>query len=151
MGYSNRLNPDQVKFQIPVTATNASSQGAVCVAAFPGEVLGATIVANSAIVSGTTTGSSGSFVLYKNASSAGSIIATFNGSGTQIAAYGSQALQTSGTAGSANARFVAGDGLVAEYLGGVGQTGVVTGAAIVVDIIYGRQTGATPAAATGPA
>jgi hypothetical protein len=151
LGYNSRLNPDQVKFQIPVTATNASSQGVACVAAFPGEVMGATVVAISAIVSGTTTGSSGSFILYKNASSAGSIIATFNGSGTQIAANGSQALQTSGTAGTTNGRFAAGDALVAEYIGGVGQTGVVTGAAICVDVAYGRQTGATPSAGTGPA
>lgn len=151
MGYNNRLNPDQVGFNLPVTATNASSIGAAFVAAFSGEVVGASVIANLAIVSGTTTGSSGSFIVYKNGSSAGSIIATFNGSATGIASGAAQALVTSGTAGSTNARFVAGDTLHAEYIGGVAQTAVITGSRIAIDVIYARQTGAVPSAATGPA
>lgn len=151
MGYNSRLNPDQVGFTVPVTATNASSIGALFVAAFPGEILGASVIANLAIVSGTTTGSSGSFILYKNGSSAGSIVATFNGSATGIASGAARALVTSGTAGSTNARFVAGDTYHAEYIGGVAQTAIVTGTRIVADVAYARQTGVVPDAATGPA
>ncbi len=92
----------------------------------------------SSATSGTTTGSSASFVLYKNASNAASIIATFNGSGTNVATLASAVLLISGTAGTTNASFVAGDQLIGEVRGGVANNGSQAGASIVVDAQYNR-------------
>src|SRR6267378_2256029 len=101
-------------------ATNASSYVPIMVAATSGEVVRTLFVngTTSSATSGTTTGSSASVILYKNASSAGSIIATFNGSVTNVATLSSATLLTSGTSGSVNGRFVAGDILIGEVDGG---------------------------------
>ena len=133
-------------------ATNGSSYFPIMVAATSGEVVRALCIQGtvSSATSGTTTGSSASFVLYKNASSAGSVVATFNGSGTAVATLASATLLTSGTAGTTNGRFVAGDLLIGELRGGAAST-VGIGAVIQVDFVYGRQTGATPTAAAEPA
>ena len=90
----------------------------------------------SSATSGTTTGSAASIVLYKNASAAGNIIATFNGSGTAVATLGSAVLLTSGTAGTALSTLGVGDILVGEVRGGVANNGSQAGAFIVVDIQY---------------
>ena len=135
-------------------ATNASSYFPVSgPMAYAGEVVAAYFQngTTSSATSGTTTGSSASVVLYKNASSAGSIIATFNGSGTNVATLASAALLTSGTTGTTNGRFAANDMLIAEVKGGAANNGSQAGAFIVVDFVYGYTDGATPAAATGPA
>lgn len=148
-----RLHPLRADAVFASVATNASSVLPVLRAAADGEVVAAYFV-NSAVssaTSGTTTGSSASFILYKNASSAGSVIATFNGSGTNVAINTAATLLTSGTAGSTNGRFSAGDLLVAEVVGGVANNGSQAGAKIQVDYVYGRNTGSAPSAATGPA
>ncbi len=120
---------------------------------FAGEVVRAVFVNGTATqaTSGTTTGSSASIVLYKNASSAGSIISTFNGSGTTVATLGTALLLTSGTTGSANGRFAAGDILIGEFKGGVGNDSDNVGCFISLDLEYARFDGAAPTAATGPA
>jgi len=134
-------------------ATTSSSYLPVMFAATSGEVVRALFVngTTSSATSGTTTGSSASVVLYKNASSAGSIIATFNGSGTAVATLASATLLTSGTTGAANGRFTTGDLLIAEIRGGVANNGSQLGAFVQVDYVYGRETGAAPTAGTGPA
>jgi hypothetical protein len=134
-------------------ATNGSSYLPVFIAAAAGEVRRTVFVngTTSSATSGTTTGSSASIVLYKNASSAGSIIATFNGSGTAVATLGTGLLLTSGTAGSTNGRFAAGDLIIAEFKGGVANNGSQLGCLVQVDYVYGRDSGAAPTAATGPA
>ena len=134
-------------------ATNGSSYVPVMVAATSGEMVRAIFQngTTSSATSGTTTGSSASVVLYKNASSAGSIIATFNGSGTAVATLGSATLLTSGTAGTTNGRFVAGDLLIAEFKGGAADNGSQLGSYVQVDFVYGRETGGTPTAAAAPA
>lgn len=133
-------------------ATDASSYFPIMRMATNGSVLTARFVNGtaSALSSGTTTGSSASMVLYKNASNAGSIIATFNGSGTSVATLATAALVTSGTTGSTNGVFVAGDLLIGEMRGGVASV-VGAGAYIAVEFDYARETGAAPSAATGPA
>lgn len=120
---------------------------------YAGEVFRAVFqnATTSSATSGTTTGSSASFVLYKNASAAGSVIATFNGSGTNVATLGTALLVTSGTTGTVNGRFSAGDILIGEFKGGVANDGSQAGCFISVDLAYGRQTGGTPTAGTGPA
>ncbi len=90
----------------------------------------------SSATSGTTTGSSASFVVYKNASAAGNIIATFNGSGTNVATLASAVLLTSGTAGTALSVLGVGDTLIGEVRGGVANNGSQAGAFILVDIQY---------------
>lgn len=133
-------------------ATDGSSYMPIFNAAGGGNVIAVRFVNGtaSALSSGTTTGSSASAVLYKNASSAGSIIATFNGSGTTVATLGTVSLSFSGTTGSTNARFSEGDLLIAEFKGGEASV-VGAGAYIQVEYVYGRQTGSNPAAATPPA
>ncbi len=107
---------------------------------YAGSVLGGYFVngTTSSATSGTTTGSSASFVLYKNASNAASIIGTFNGSGTSVATLASAVLLTSGTAGTTNASLAAGDQLIGEVRGGVANNGSQAGAFIAVDVQYNR-------------
>ena len=131
-------------------ATNSSSYVPVARMAAAGQVVGAFFQngTTSSATSGTTTGSSASVVLYKNASNAASIISTFNGSGTAVATLASATLVTSSTA---NGRFAAGDLLIAEFKGGVADNGSQLGCYVQVDIVYGQETGTTPSPATGPA
>ncbi len=149
------LRPDRLRVRpFASVATNGSAaivlQGGM---AFGGEVVRAVFVNGTATQasSGTTTASAASVVLYKNASSAGSVIATFNGSGTTVATLGTAVLLTSGTAGSANARLAAGDILIGEFIGGAANDSDNSGCFISVDVIYGRFDGTTPTAGTGPA
>jgi hypothetical protein len=144
------------RFQSPAIgsiATNGSAAFIFGPMTFPGQVTGAWFQngTTSSATSGTTTGSSASVVLYKNASSAGSIIATFNGSGTAVATLATAALVTSGTAGSTNSQFAAGDKFIAQVLGGAANNGSQADAVIAIDYVYGYMTGTTPAAGTGPA
>lgn len=144
-----RVNPDSAEHQFGSVATNGSARGPAVRAAFAGEVVGAVIInASTAVASGTTTGSAASFVVYKNASNTASRIATFNGSGTAIAADASQEMTITSNA---NARFASGDKIICEMVGGVANNADNTGLKIQVDYVYGRETGATPSAATGPA
>jgi hypothetical protein len=109
------------------------------VSRYTGSVVGATFIngTTSSATSGTTTGSSASVILYKNASNAGSIIATFNGSGTNVATLGTATLLTT-VAGSTNASLVAGDVLLGVVLGGAANNGSQAGAFIQVDVQYSR-------------
>ena len=133
-------------------ATASSSYLPVFIAAAAGEVRRALFQNGTAgsATSGTTTGSSASVVLYKNASSAGSAIATFNGSGTTVSTLATAVLLTSGTTGSTNGRFVTGDLFIGELKGGEASV-VGTGAYIAIEYVYARETGAAPTAGTGPA
>jgi hypothetical protein len=105
----------------------------------------------SSATSGTTTGSSASIVVYKNASNAASVIATFNGSGTNVATLAAGTLLKSGTAGTTNSRFAAGDRLIGEVKGGAANNGSQAGAFIEVALVYGYADGDVPTAGTGPA
>src|SRR3990167_1371018 len=131
-------------------ATTSSSCVPVFVAPVAGEVVAAYFVngTTSSATSGTTTGSSASVVIHKNASNAASIISTFNGSGTAVATLGSASLITSSTA---NARLAAGDLVIAEFRGGAANNGSQLGSFVEVHFAYGRIDGATPSAATEPA
>ena len=131
-------------------ATNSSSYVPVFVAPVAGEVVAAYFVngTTSSATSGTTTGSSASVVIHKNASNAASIISTFNGSGTAVATLGSASLITSSTA---NARLAAGDLVIAEFKGGVADNGSQAGCFVQVNFTYGRNVTLTATAGTGPA
>lgn len=133
-------------------ATDASTYFPIMRVATNGEVVRALFVNStaSALTSGTTTGSSASVILYKNASNSASVIGTFNGSGTTVATLGTATLLTSGTAGTTNSRFVAGDLLIGELAGGA-ATVVGAGAFIQVDYTYGHEVQQQPSAASGPA
>lgn len=149
-----RLYPLNVKStpNLAEVATDASSYSPIANMAGGGEVIRALFVNGtaSALTSGTTTGSSASVVLYKNASATGSVIATFNGSGTTVATLGTATLLTSGTTGTTNSRFSEGDLLIAEFKGGEASV-VGAGAYIQVEYVYGREKHVQPSAATGPA
>src|SRR5678816_2839236 len=99
MPEAEALNPMRIRSApIGSIATNGSSYFAIGgPMPFAGEVQNAFFqnATTGMASSGTTTGSSASVVLYKNASSAGSIIATFNGSGTNVATLASAVLLTS--------------------------------------------------------
>lgn len=155
MAEFQRLSPKRLQSAtIGSIATNSSSYFPVTgPLAFAGEVIAAYLQnsTTNAVTSGTTTGSSVAVNLYKNASSAGSVIATFNGSGTTVATLASAVLATSGTTGTVNGRFAAGDILIGEVVGGAANAASNAGAFIVVDVMYGYQDGATPTAGTGPA
>ena len=134
-------------------ATNGSSTLLAWVAPASGEITGARIVNNSAgstIASGTTTGSSVTISLYKTASAAASLVASFNGSGTTVASLNTAALVVN-TATSALQRFVAGDLFLVEYTGGAANNVSNSGCMVSIEYVLGRRTGATPSAGTGPA
>lgn len=121
-------------------ATNGSSYFPIMNSRYAGSVVGATFLnsTTASMASGTTTGSSASIVLYKNASSAASVIATFNGSGTAVATLGTAALLFSGTAGTTNATLAAGDTVIGEVRGGAANNASQAGAFLQVDIQYSR-------------
>lgn len=122
-------------------ATNSSSYFPIAgPQRYAASVLGAYFVngTTSSATSGTTTGSSASIVLYKNASNAASIIGTFNGSGTAVATLASAVILHSGTAGTTNASLIAGDQLIGEVRGGAANNGSQAGAFLVVDVQYNR-------------
>lgn len=146
-----RLGPLTVKSAtFASVATNGSSYVPVFRAASSGEIVRALFQngTTSSATSGTTAGSSATIVLYKTASSAGSTISTFNGSGTAVATLGTGLLVTSSTA---NGRFVEGDLIIAEFRGGAANNGSQLGSYVQVDYVYGHTSGSTPSAASGPA
>ena len=152
MPFNEQLMPEPiVSGTFGSVATNASATvNFLFVPSLAGEVIGAhwnNATAASA-ASGTTTGSAASVVLYKNASNTGSRIATWNGSGTTVATYGTASMTITS---SANARLAAGDVIIGEFLGGAADNASNAGSYIQVDFIYGRATGTTPSAGTGPA
>ena len=155
MGLNERLAPVTYKSAtFGSVATNSSARSGIFAAPVDGEIVGARIVngTTTSIVSGTTTGSSASIVIYANASDAGSRIATYNGSGTTVATAAQAALLTSGTTGTTNGRIAAGSLVIAEFLGGAANNASNAGCFVEVDFLPGAyETGATPAAGTGPA
>lgn len=98
------------------------------------QVIGARFIASSSQPSATTTGSGLTVTLYKNASNAGSIVASFNTSGTAVAANGSVALTLTTVA--ANTKFAANDVLIAEITGGAAM-GSTLNSKVAVDYIFG--------------
>jgi len=154
MAQYERLGPKVLRSAtFASVATNSSSYMPIGRMSQAGQVVAAYFIngTTSSATSGTTTGSSASVVLYKNASSAGSIIATFNGSGTAVATLASATLVTSGTAGTVNGKLAAGDLIIGGVKGGAANNGSQLGAFIQVDIVYGYVDGTVPSAATGPA
>ena len=148
----NRLNPGQTPTATwGSIATNSSGLATASFAPeFAGEVVNARLVngTTTSVASGTTVGSAVTINLYKTSSAAASLIATWNGSGTAVATRGTAPLTVTTAS---NARFAAGDVFVADFVGGAANNASNAGAYLVIDYVYGRQTGATPAAGTGPA
>jgi hypothetical protein len=155
MGLNERLAPNTNRSAtFGSVATNSSARERIFSAPVAGEIVGARIVngTTTSVVSGTTTGSAVSIVLYANASAAGSRIATYNGSGTTIATAAVQALLTSGASGTVNGRIASGSQVVAEFIGGAANNASNLGLFVEVDFMPGAyETGATAAAGTGPA
>lgn len=152
MSFNERVTPRtaDVNFAASV-ATNASTIMPGLVFPAAGQVVGAYILnsGTAAITSGTTIGSAVTISLYKNASNAGSVVASFNGSGTTVATQATQALTLTTT--TTLLRFNAGDTILGEYTGGAANNASNAGAKVVIHYILGQETGATPSAGTGPA
>lgn len=152
MAFNERVAPriNDISFAASI-ATNASAIMPGFVFPYPGQVVGAYILNSStaAITSGTTTGSAVTITLYKNGSNAGSIVGSFNGSGTTVATQATQALTLSTS--TALLRFATGDTILGEFTGGAANNASNAGAKIVIHYILGLETGATPSAGTGPA
>ena len=154
MGLNARLAPITYHSTFGSVATNSSARQLIFLAPVTGEIVGARIVNGTvtSVVSGTTTGSAVSIVLYANASATGSRIATFNGSGTTIATAARQELLTSGTTGTTNGRIASGSQVIAEFIGGVVNNASNAGLRVEVDFMPGAyETGDTGTAGTGPA
>ena len=159
MGLNERLAPKTIlsgTWGSVATDSSAMAGGAApvfFVAPVAGEVVGARLIngTTTSIVSGTTTASAASIILYANASGTASRIATYNGSGTTVATSGVTPLIISGTTGTTNARLASGSALLAEFIGGAANNASNAGARVEVDFIPAYQTGATPSAATSPA
>ena len=146
-----RLTPRTIRSHtFASVATDSSSYAPFHRQPSAGQVVAARFMNATAgsATSGTTAGSAIAVNLYKNASSAGSLIATFSGSGTAVSTLASVTMATSGTT---NARLAAGDLLIAEFVGGVANDQSNAGCYVEVDIVYGYETGTNPSAATGPA
>lgn len=111
----------------------------IFVAATSGEVVGARFISSASL------STNWSLAIYKSASAAGSRVAT-TGSQAALAVNTVSTISLNGAA--ANLRFVANDIYILEV---INQGGTTTGAQLFLDIVYGRETGATPSAATGPA
>lgn len=152
MSLNERVTPrtQDVNFAASV-ATNASAIMPGMVFPAAGAVVGAYILnsATSAITSGTTAGSAVTITLYKNGSDSGSIVASFNGSGTTVATQATQALTLSTS--TALLRFNTGDTILGEFKGGAANNASNAGMKVVIHYILGLVDGATPSAGTGPA
>ena len=141
MGYNSRLNPECVASG-PLTSVASGATSSllpIFVAATSGELVGARFVTSASL------STNWSLNIYKTSSAAGSRAAT-TGSQAVLAAGAAVTISLNGAA--ANLRFVASDIYILEL---VNQGGTTTGAQLFLDTIYGRETGAVPAAATGPA
>ena len=154
MGLNARLAPITYRgATFGSVATTASARERIFSAPVAGEIVGARIVngTTTSVVSGTTTGSAVSIVLYANASGAASRIATYNGSGTTIATAAVEPLLTSGTTGTTNGRIASGSQVIAEFVGGVANNASNAGLFVEVDFMPGAfETGDTANAGTGP-
>ena len=135
--------------QFASVATNSSAINPLGRVPFIAQVLAVRAInsAVTSVVSGTTAGSAVTLTLYKNASNAASIIASFNGSGTTIATQATQAMAFSGTV---NYRLAAGDVLLAEFLGGVANNASNAGLIVEMDYVYGYESGVVPTMAASP-
>lgn len=132
----NRLNVKTLTAQMASIATNASAIQPIFRAPAAMEVVGLRFIASTSQPAATTTASGLTITVYKNASNAGSIVGTFNTSGTGLAT-------NAGAAGSLSAttslkKFAAGDVLLIEETGGVAM-GSTLGAFVNVDFIYGYE------------
>lgn len=152
MAFNDQITPRTVVTStFGSVATNGSSVMAAWVAPCAVEITGATILngITNTVSSGTTSGSAASFNLYKNASNSGSKIASFNGSGTDIATQATQAMTL--TTSTAIAQLATGDKIFAEMIGGAADNASNAGLAIIINYVAGRYDGGAPAAGTGPA
>lgn len=147
MGFNPRLYPLSAESAtFGSVATNSSARIPFFVAKAAGQVLGASIVngTTASVASGTTAGSAVNVYLTKTSTATGSRIASFNGSGTDIATQASQALTMSTS--TALTRFSAGDLFFAEVVGGAANNASNAGLFVQLDYIYGHAVSdsATP-------
>jgi hypothetical protein len=122
-----------------VASNGTSSLLPVFTAPVAGQLVGARFVASA------TLSTNWSLNLYKTASNTASRIAT-TGSQAALAAHTAATITLNGT--DANKRLAAGDVVILEV---VNQGGTTTGGQVFLDWVPGHETGATPAAGTGPA
>lgn len=136
MGYNSRLHPFVARDGngFGSVATDGSENIAIFSPWASGQVLGARFVngTTSTVASGTTAGSSLNLYVYKNASNAASIVASVRAGA--VATYGTLALTLSTS--TALQRFVNGDVLIAEAVGGAGNDTSQAGAFIEVSYMY---------------
>lgn len=140
MGYNARLNPNGARTaSFASVATNASSNIPVVSPTASGQVISARFVngTTSSVASGTTAGSAVNCYVFKNASNAASIVAS--GRLGQVATYGTADLSIS--TDTALSRFVNGDVLLAEFVGGVGNNRNNAGCFIQVGFMYAQTHG----------
>lgn len=130
----NRLNVKTLRTQMASIATNASAIQPVFAAPAAGEITALRFIASTSQPAATTTASGLTITVYKNASNAASVMATFNTSGTGLAtnAVGTGVLSTT----TALRKFAAGDVILIEETGGVAM-GSTLGAYVNVDYVYG--------------
>lgn len=150
MGFE-ALQPHTLGTTLASFATNSSS--GVLNAFAPGracEVVGARVIASASQPAATTTGSGITVTLYKNASNAASVIGSFNSSGSGFAANTRQPITLqSAAASTGNKRLTSSDVVLLEAVGGAAM-GSTVGMRVEFDVVYGHETGATPAAASAP-
>lgn len=131
----NRMHVKSIATPMASIATNASAIQPIFRFPAAGEVVGLRFTASTSQPAATTTASGLTVTLYKNASNAGSIVGTFNTSGTGLATNaGAAGVLTTATL----KKFAANDLLLIEETGGAAM-GSTLGAFVNVDYIYGYE------------
>ena len=132
----NRNNVKSAHCTNASVATNASAMS-LPIHSFPvaGQVVGLRFIASTSQPLATTTASGLTITVYKNASNAGSVVGTFNTSGTGVAAGVSAAGVITG--GSV-AKFAVNDTIIVEETGGVAM-GSTLSSVVIVDYVYGYE------------
>ena len=140
MGFNPRLSPHSAHIYLASIASDASSIQPILMASAAAEVVGLAVVTGNATLS-----TNWNVNVYKNASNTGSRIHT-TGSLAALASVTGTRFTPNGTA--PNLRLASGDVVITEV---TLHGGTSTGAIVQLEYVYGRETGATAAAGTGPA
>ena len=121
---------------LPAVATDASALLNLMSVPSAAQVVGAKFVASASQPAATAASEGLNIVVYKNASSTSSVVASFNTSGTGVTANNDQAIGVTTT--SSLRKFTVGDVLFAEITGGAAM-GSTVGALIEIEYIYGYE------------
>ena len=132
----NRNNVKTCTEALPAVATDASALLNLMSVPAPAQVTGVKFIASASQPAATATAEGLNIVVYKNASSTASVVASLNTSGTGITANNDQTVPITTT--SSLRKITVGDVLFAEITGGAAM-GSTVGGLLEIEYVYGYE------------